>query len=131
LWDNPAWVKQYARKVAHGFSVLSGIAGKRYLVENVVGGRPLGYYILNDANEAIYEVRGFPSTYVIDKRGRVVASHVGLAQWNSPPIRDWVLGLAHSGGSAARAPQRSNTAEARVPAWGHHLLSHEIAGPQR
>jgi peroxiredoxin len=131
LWDNPSWVRQYGKKNGHNLIVLSKLEGQRALVENVVGGRPLGYYILNDAKEAIYEVRGFPSTYVINKQGRVVASHLGLAEWNSPVIRNWVLSLARSGSPAAKATDKKIGDEVQVPSWVDHLLSNAAVGPHR
>lgn len=129
LWDNPSWVRQYGKKNGHNLTVLSKLEGQKALVENVVGGRPMGYYILNDAKEAIFEVRGFPSTYVINKQGRVVASHLGLAEWNAPRIRDWILGLA-GGGPAASSDDKRSSAEIQVPTWVDGLLSNASGEPR-
>jgi peroxiredoxin len=127
LWDNPSWVRQYGKKNGQNVTVLSKLEGQKALVENVVGGRPLGYYVLNDSKEAIYEVRGFPSTYVIDKQGRVIASHLGMAEWNSPRIREWVMSLARSGGPAAKVDDKGSETEAQVPKWVDRLLSNAVA----
>jgi peroxiredoxin len=129
LWDNPSWVRQYGKKNGHNLTVLSKLEGQKALVENVVGGRPMGYYILNDAKEAIYEVRGFPSTYVISKQGRVIASHLGLAEWNSPGIRDWIVGLTRSGEPAAKLDEKKTETEGQVPKWVDHLLSNATISP--
>lgn len=131
LWDSPTWVRQYAKKNGRDLEVLSKLEGQQPLVENVVGGRPMGYYILNDAKEAIYEVRGFPSTYVIDKNGRVLASHLGLAQWNAPPIRDWIIALARAGVPGEKADVKSSNREVDVPAWIDRLLTNSNAAPRR
>ena len=53
----------------------------------------MGYYVVNEAGEAIYEVKGFPSSYVIDKEGRVIAAHMGMAEWATPPVRNWIASL--------------------------------------
>jgi peroxiredoxin len=102
LWDSPAWVRSYATKNGADLTIVSKPEGTRAVVENVVNGRPLGYFVVNEANEAIYEVKGFPSTYVIDRAGKVVAAHLGLAKWAVPGVRDWVAGLiGHAGASRA------------------------------
>jgi len=131
LWDSPTWVRQYAKKNGHNLVVLSKIEGQQPLVENVVGGRPMGYYILNDAKEAIYEVRGFPSTYVIDKNGRVLASHLGLAQWDAPPIRNWITALTGAGTPDTKADDKRSEGEAQVPVWIDRLLSDKNGTPHR
>ena len=102
LWDPPAWVQSYAKKAGAHLTILSKPEGKDVVVRNVVGGRDLGYYVVNGANEAIYEVKGFPSTYVIDRNGRVVAAHLGLVKWQVLGVRDWLAGLI---GKAAPAPR--------------------------
>jgi len=130
LWDSPAWVRQYAKKNGHNLNVLSKVEGRQAIVENVVGGRPLGYYVVNDNREAVYEVRGFPSTYVINKEGRVLASHLGLARWNSPPIRNWILELARAGTAGPRNESKTN-GEVELPAWMDRLLSNATAGPRK
>jgi peroxiredoxin len=131
LWDSPTWVRQYAKKNGHDLVVLSKLEGQQPLVENVVGGRPMGYYIVNDAKEAIYEVKGFPSTYVIDKSGRVLASHLGLAKWNSPPIRNWITTLAEAGVPLQKTDAGPTAVEVEVPAWIDRLLSNKNTTPHR
>lgn len=94
LWDKPSWVKAYASR--HPGPYVFGMRSDKWvsLVENVVRGRKLGYYIINSAREAVYEIRAFPSSYVIDKKGRVVATHLGMADWSKPSIRKWIESLA-------------------------------------
>ncbi len=93
FWDPPSWVKSYAGKNGENLTIAAKPEGKRGVIENVVKGRIMGYYILNDANEAIYEVKGFPTTYIIDKSGNVVASHLGMAKWTTPGVKNWLAGL--------------------------------------
>ncbi len=93
LWDNPDWVRRYAEKFGSAFVFAVGSPDGKKVFNNVVNGRLMGYYVLNDAGDAVYEVRGFPSTYVIDKAGRVVAFHEGLAQWSSPVVVKWIRNL--------------------------------------
>ena len=88
LWDDPVWVKEQAAKSGPQFRVATGLPGRKSFVENVVRGRLMGYYVINESNEAIFEIKGFPSTYVIDKRGKVVAGHTGMVNWMAPTVHD-------------------------------------------
>jgi thiol-disulfide isomerase/thioredoxin len=54
---------------------------------------PLGLPILRDRDGAAataWKVRTFPSTFAIDRRGAVVFSVVGEADWNAAPALRWV-----------------------------------------
>lgn len=124
LWDSPSWVKKSAKSPTEGLRIATRLDDRMWLVENKVGGRVLGYYVVNDANEAIYEVRGFPSTYVIDKQGRVVASHLGMAKWTEPSIRGWIDGLL---GEEKRA-RPAEGKDLELPAWLHRLMSNRASG---
>jgi thiol-disulfide isomerase/thioredoxin len=48
-----------------------------------MGGRRTAF-IVNPAKEAILEVPGFPTTYIIDCRGSAVGYSVGAARWDTP-----------------------------------------------
>jgi peroxiredoxin len=116
LWDDPSWVRAYATRSRRPFTIASRAGGRRSVVENVVNGRTMGYYVLNGSNEAIYEVKGFPSTYVIDKRGKVVATHMGLAPWSVPPVMRWLSELL---GEGADTPAERGS---DLPEWLDRLL---------
>ena len=88
LWDDPVWVKEQAAKSGTQFRTATGLPGRKSFVENVVRGRLMGYYVINESNEAIFEIKGFPSTYVIDKQGKVVAGHTGMVNWMAPTVHD-------------------------------------------
>lgn len=103
LWDNPNYVRRYAA-AAKDLMFATKNGNRESVVSNVVGGRLMGYYVVNRDNEAIYEVKGFPTTYVIDGSGRVVATHFGMAQWDNPAIVRWLAGLAAGAGGRAQAP---------------------------
>lgn len=124
LWDKPSWVKNSTKSPTAGLRIATRLDDRQWAVENKVGGRVLGYYVLNDAREAIYEIRGFPSTYVIDKQGRVIASHLGMAKWTDPPIRQWIDGLLGSEEVAKPAEKTDRD----VPVWLHRLMSNQGLG---
>jgi thiol-disulfide isomerase/thioredoxin len=118
FWDNPAAVRQYGLKAGGDLLIAARPAEGPRVVPNVLKGRLMGYYVVNDDKEAIYEVKGFPSSYVIDKNGAIVAAHVGMADWTKPPIRKWITTLAQAG-----THQSPDTEEYALPVWLDRLLS--------
>jgi thiol-disulfide isomerase/thioredoxin len=122
FWDQPSWVKSYGKSNGGDLIIASRPEGRQAVVENVVRGRLMGYYIVNDQNEAVYEIKGFPSSYVINREGQVIAAHVGLAAWNSPSVRKWLSGLV--------GKQRSGTgydSGYEPPVWLDRLLTSPLS----
>jgi thiol-disulfide isomerase/thioredoxin len=60
-------------------------------VVNMAGKRTA--FIVNPAMEAILEVPGFPTTYVIDCTGSAVAYSIGAARWDTPYALDLIRQL--------------------------------------
>lgn len=119
FWDNPAEVKAYGRQNGGELVFAARPDGTRNVMENVVRGRLMGYYVLNEAGEAIYEVKGFPSSYVIDKDGRVIAGHMGLAPWSATSVRNWISGLIGMKGPDDYLAQD----QYELPGWIDRLLN--------
>ncbi len=119
FWDRPAWIKSYAKENAGGLVFAYRPSGYESVMENVVKGRIMGYFILNEAKEAIYEVKGFPSTYVIDKDGKVVAAHLGMARWTDPNVVKWLSSLV----APTTAPFSPPDAYYELPPWMNRILS--------
>jgi peroxiredoxin len=119
FWDQPAWVKSYAKKHSGDLVFASQPPGPSRVVENVAKGRVMGYFILNDAKEAIYEIKGFPSSYVIDREGKVVAAHLGMAQWSDPKVVKWLSSLLTPPGAPFSPPD----AYYELPLWMNRILS--------
>ena len=118
LWDDPSWVKDQAAKLGPQFRVATGLPGRKSFEENVVRGRLMGYYVINESNEAIFEIKGFPSTYVLDKQGKIVAGHTGMVNWNAPTVHDTMrLFLKAESGQEKKA----STTEIR-PGWLSDLM---------
>lgn len=120
LWDSPAWVRRYAQTNGGDFLIATRSGERRTAVDNVVRGRLLGYYVVNADNEAVFEVKGFPTTYVIDGEGRVVATHVGMARWDSPKVSRWVAELTQQ--SMTNGTARVARSDESLPEWLDRLL---------
>lgn len=127
LWDSPSRVKRYARKRSEDFLFATRDGAKRPLVENIVKGRHAGYFVLNGQREAVYEIKGFPSTYVIDREGRVVAGRLGMAEWDSPEVVRRLSALTAEGQDG----QLKGGREYEVPQWVDQLLSYQVGVSQR
>lgn len=123
LWDSPSRVSRLYGEDRNREIVYAVRPGESSpVVENKVRGRLMGYYVINDANEAIYEIKGFPSTYVIDREGKVVAAHMGMVNWTSQSVRGWLVSLLGPCNpiSAATLTQEDSYA---LPGWMDHLLT--------
>jgi peroxiredoxin len=123
LWDSPSQVSRlYGKESNRDVVYAVRVGGSPPLVENKVHGRLMGYYVINDANEAIYEIKGFPSTYVIDREGRVVATHLGMVNWTSQSVRGWLLNLLGPSNSIG-ATTSARADSYALPEWIDRLLT--------
>jgi thiol-disulfide isomerase/thioredoxin len=81
LVDTPQAVAGYAAANRMPFPVLcDGGQGFRLEVVNMAGKNTA--FLVNPGKEAILEVPGFPTTYILDCRGSAVGYSVGATQWN-------------------------------------------------
>ncbi|WP_341676888.1 TlpA disulfide reductase family protein [Niveibacterium sp. SC-1] len=62
-YDNPAWVRDYKERAGLPFTVAQDLSGK--------------------AAEAFGDVRLTPTSYLIDRKGRIVQSFLGEPKWDS------------------------------------------------
>ncbi len=89
------------------------------VIRNEIRGKTMGYYVVNGAGEAIYEIKGFPSTYIIDKQGKVVASHLGMAKWNAIPVQQFITALVNDS-------SHFGNIDYELPQWIDSLLSRSV-----
>lgn len=81
LVDPPPAVQQHAVRNRTPFPVLFD-GGQGFNLRPVnMGGRSTAF-LVSPAQEAILEIPGFPTTYIIDCRGNAVGYSVGPARWN-------------------------------------------------
>lgn len=124
FWDNPSWVKGYGQKSGGELVFGAKPDSGRSVIENFVRGRHMGYFVLNEANEAVYEVKGFPSTYVIDKEGRVVASHMGMVDWSTLPVQKLIAGFL----GKMESEDTVSDSQYELPVWLERLLTNTARG---
>ena len=80
LVDSPQEIAHHAAATKASFPVF--FDGGGYRLKSVsLGGRRTAF-VLNPQREAILEVPGFPTTYILDCRGLAVGYSVGAARWN-------------------------------------------------
>jgi thiol-disulfide isomerase/thioredoxin len=92
LVDPPKSVVSHAARKRPPFPVLfDGGRGFTLKVVTMAGKRTA--FLLNPAQEAILEVPGFPTTYIIDCRGNAVGYSVGPARWNNAQAVDLIRRL--------------------------------------
>ncbi|MGM5470088.1 TlpA family protein disulfide reductase [Flavobacteriaceae bacterium LMO-SS05] len=46
------------------------------------------YYLPKSSNPKLFDVRGIPRTFIIDKKGQIVVDKTGAANWNSDGVRN-------------------------------------------
>jgi thiol-disulfide isomerase/thioredoxin len=113
LTDPPAALVNHPLTHSKPFPVLYD-GGQGYnMVAVETGGRQTAF-VVNPQKEAIVEVPGLPTTYIIDCRGEAVAYSVGPAQWNHKSVQK-LLGSLISESKTCRATRgpRASSAAAR------------------
>ena len=80
--DPPQAISQYVATKRPPFPVLQkGASG--FDLKVVKMGDKTTAFVVNPAREAILEVPGFPTNYIVDCRGGVIGYSVGAARWDS------------------------------------------------
>lgn len=96
--------KQRSYVQGNGFSFTFAFDPKKNLSvkTEAVDSRIPSCFVINANSEAIYEIPGVPTTYVIDRRGNILGNSVGLINWEASPFTEFLESLlAKSSGQAA------------------------------
>jgi thiol-disulfide isomerase/thioredoxin len=92
LTDPPDEVMRYVQTNRMPFSVLLD-GGMGFNLRTVRMGAKQTAFLVNPKNEAVLEVPGFPTTYILDCAGNAVAYSVGVARWESAPAQRFLHDL--------------------------------------
>ncbi len=90
--DPPQAAVSHASQHRFPFPVLVGQASG-FSLRTVNLGTGQTSFLVSPSKEAILEVPGFPTTYIIDCRGSAVAYSVGVARWDQAAARGFVQRL--------------------------------------
>jgi thiol-disulfide isomerase/thioredoxin len=82
LVDAPQAIFNHAASKKFSFPILFDHNGSYKLKPISMGGRNTAF-VVNPQQEAILEVPGFPTTYILDCRGNAVGFSVGAARWDN------------------------------------------------
>lgn len=92
LVDSPQAISGYAVANQMPFPVLfDGGQGFRLQVVNMAGKNTA--FVVNPVREAVLEVPGFPTTYILDCRGSAVGYSFGAARWDARDALSLIKGL--------------------------------------
>ncbi len=98
LVDPPQAILQHTMANRPPFPVLyDGGAGFSLRTVRLAGRNTA--FLINPSKEAILEVPGFPTTYIVDCKGNAVGYSVGVAGWETPPAVALLRGLLADGKS--------------------------------
>ncbi len=64
----------------------------------------LPVYVSETRLPAELETSGLPATFILDGAGRVVFKHIGMAEWDTAPVRDFLLALRAQASAPPAAP---------------------------
>ncbi len=134
LVDDPSQQQAYCR--AHGFSFKFGFDPDNLLSlqQQVLGSGTTTSFLVNSRKEAIYEIPGVPTTYVIDRNGRILGNAVGLVNWEQPVLTQFLESLlAPAANRLAQNPAAAPTSDSGFvkPAAAFETTTAKDAGLKR
>jgi peroxiredoxin len=97
--EMPALENLHASMQNEGFTVLAvSIDRSEDTVKSFLAKAPSSFPVLMDSDKAVfrgpYATFSLPLTYLIDKRGTIVAKYLGSQEWDSAEFRERIRSLA-------------------------------------
>jgi thiol-disulfide isomerase/thioredoxin len=89
--EMPTMADLYERFSRQGLSMVAVSNEDRETVRDFMEKNPYPFTILLDTDDILrerFEVRAIPTTLVLDSGDRLILSHVGYQDWNSPEMRE-------------------------------------------
>lgn len=92
------WMNHIQQRYAsHGLTVLAiNLDDKRENADRFLEKHPAGFPVAFDPQGKIaekYDLKGMPSSFLIDRQGRIVVSHVGFRQQDSDQLENEIVKL--------------------------------------
>ena len=86
------------------------------LRQQVLGSGAATSFLVNSRQEAIYEIPGVPTTYVIDRSGKIVGNAVGLVNWEQPVLTNFLESLLGAPATTlTQGPQQTTNSPTAAP----------------
>ncbi len=86
LFDDHNRVRAYAKRCGFGFRFCCDPENRFSVQKLTLGGGMPSTFIINSKSDAIYEVPGVPTSYLIDRNGQVIGNGVGMVNWEEQPF---------------------------------------------
>ncbi len=103
LFDHQDDLRSYGQRGRFSFILAYDPAQQFTTKRFAVGSGNQTTFIVNQHSQAIYEVSGVPTTYVIDRNGKVVANAVGMVNWEDPQETAFLESLLQPGTTTVAA----------------------------
>ncbi len=119
LFDPAPRIRDYVNHGNYSFTFAHDPAGRLSLRQHrSAAGAPTNF-VVNGRSEAIYEIRGVPTTYVIDRSGKIVGHQAGMINWEHPVFASFLESLL--------GPATVSTARTQPPPARTHVPEASLA----
>ncbi|MEJ2717214.1 MAG: redoxin domain-containing protein [Deltaproteobacteria bacterium] len=93
LFDDPDKIREYRHRGGFTYTFACDPWNRLSVRRQHLGSGMPTCFVVNSASEAIYEIKAVPTTYVINRQGRVVAHSTGIVNWQQGPLLDYLEAL--------------------------------------
>lgn len=130
LTDSSDRVAQYVYDGGYSFTFAVDPHNRLSLRKHTLPSGVATSFVINPDSEAIYEIKGVPTTYLIDREGNLVGHSVGLTNWERGPLRELLESLVGPRTISASNPKRF-TPRAVIEAEGARVVptSNSVSEP--
>ncbi len=105
LSDSPDRIKDYVTHGGYSFLFGHDPLERLSLKRHVFPSGAATSFVVNSRSEAIYEITGVPTSYLIDREGRLVGQSIGLTHWERGPLHELLESLLGPRTLSASNPQ--------------------------
>ncbi len=110
LSDTPERIRDYVSSHGYTFKFAHDPADRYSLKQQTLASGMLTNYVVNQKSEAVYEICGVPTTYVIDRQGNIVGHAFGMVNWEHGPFYKFLTHLLGPSTVVAGGRQRPQIA---------------------
>lgn len=93
LFDDEKQIRSYLNKAGFSFTCAHDPDNRLDIRKQYLSSGIPTSFVVNSDSEAIYELPGVPTTYVIDRQGQIAGTSVGMIDWEQRPFVELVEAL--------------------------------------